>query len=216
MIVVSKGQQGKGFKDIVQKGFEMLGCGCPMGWEGSKNKKGLTNKKNSQRLTIPEGFYSGRNRTGIDGVSGEEKWKEKLNYENGSKNLKFLKWNNPWWGRGAVARMGDWNGFSQIQSARFGRNFGGFIKIALFSRWGSKSRGLFQSAWPVRDKAGAYLCLSLHHLNSSLKRNSLGEASELIISGWFFFAQLLWRNGRVVWYSLSWGLWNEWNIVHVV
>lgn len=55
----------KGFKNIVQKEFAVISGGCWMGREGSKDRKGLTNKgkKNPERLSIPKGFYSLRKKT---------------------------------------------------------------------------------------------------------------------------------------------------------
>ena len=45
MIVVMKGQWGKGVKDIVQLGLEVMGCEWQMGRERSEDRKDLTDKK---------------------------------------------------------------------------------------------------------------------------------------------------------------------------
>lgn len=43
----------KGFKNIVQKEFAVISGGCWMGREGSKDRKGLTNKgKKKNRKAI--------------------------------------------------------------------------------------------------------------------------------------------------------------------
>lgn len=48
MTVVMKEQLGRGFKNIVQGGLEMTDCGCQMGRQGNKDRKGLTNKKKTE------------------------------------------------------------------------------------------------------------------------------------------------------------------------
>lgn len=59
----------------------MTGCGCQMGRQGNKDRKGLTIKK-KQRLVTPKGFCSFRNETKqIDSINEWEKWKEKMHYE---------------------------------------------------------------------------------------------------------------------------------------
>lgn len=45
MIAVMKGHWGKGFKDIVQRGLQVMGRESQMGRERSKDWKALPNKK---------------------------------------------------------------------------------------------------------------------------------------------------------------------------
>jgi len=54
MIVVMKRQWGKGFKDIVQQGLQVMGREYQMGRERSKDWKDLPNKKEKpMRLMNP-------------------------------------------------------------------------------------------------------------------------------------------------------------------
>lgn len=44
-----KAQWSKGFKDIVQRAFVMIDGGRQLGRKGSKDRKGLTNKKTNKQ-----------------------------------------------------------------------------------------------------------------------------------------------------------------------
>lgn len=52
--LVMKGQWGKAFKDIIQRGSEVMDCGCQMGREGSQNES--NKKKSDLQLTTPYKF----------------------------------------------------------------------------------------------------------------------------------------------------------------